>query len=707
MQTPKLPLLAFALAASSLFTAPLSAQVRITEYMYSGTGGEFVELTNLGAAPVSLTGWSLDDDSALAGVVDLSPLGILAPGQSAVVVEAPTASFAADWGLSGVPLLQKIGAGFGRNDAIVIFDAAGGLADVLIYGDQDFPGSIRTLNRSGHGCLETLGTNDIFDWVLAASGDVHGSFVSAGGDVGSPGNYTSPSCVVSYDASLSEVRIAQPGADTDESFELFGSGSLAGLSYVVLDGAGTVDQVIDLSAAAFTPMGYLVGAEATYSLGTPGLVTALDFDELGAFTHLLAADFSAATGTDLDVNDDGALDSTPWTNLVDAVGFDGGLAGGNTYAPGVGPDAGATASLAIRCPGGWRVGSADPLAGEDTPGLANDCPPPTFDARLSEIRTDNDGTDINEYFELSGSGSLEGVWYVVLGDDSTDISGIVEAAIDLTGSGIGPSGLFVGAESTFDLGAADLVVDLPFENDDNVTHMLVRDFTGVLGQDLDVDDDGILDVTPWLAVLDSVALIDDPDFSLGGFVYSNVQLGPVLLGAPAHVALCSGGPWQVGNADGTDVDSPGLVNTCGGLGLRYCAANPNSSGVPARMSASGSTSVAANDFTLECFDMPTVSPTNIFNYFVIGSATAFVPLAVGQGDLCVGGMIGRYRGPGQVTNAGMTGSAMVTIDLGALPPPLSGGIAGGETWYFQNFYRDLNPAATANLSDALAVTFTP
>ena len=707
MKTPKQPLLALVLAASALSTAPLAAQVRITEYMYSGAGGEFVELTNLGATAVNLSGWSLDDDSALAGVVDLSPLGILASGQSAVVVEVPTATFEADWGLSGVPLLQKTAAGFGRNDAIVIFDAAGGLADVLIYGDQDFPGSIRTLDRSGHGCLDTLGTNNIFDWALAASGDVHASYVSAGGDVGSPGTYTSPSCVVSYDASLSEVRIAQPGADIDESFELSGSGSLVGLSYVILDGAGIVAQAIDLGAAAFSPMGYLVGAEATYSLGTPDLVTTLDFDDLGAFTHLLAADFSAAAGTDLDVNDDGVLDSTPWSNLVDALGFDGGLAGGNTYAPGVGPDAGATASLAILCPGGWRVGSADPTAGEDTPGMTNDCPPPTFDARLSEIRTDNDGTDINEYFELSGSGSLDGVWYVVLGDGGGDISGVVEAAIDLSGSGIGPSGLFVGAESTFDLGAADLVVDLPFENDDNVTHMLVRDFTGVLGQDLDVDDDGALDVTPWLTILDSVALIDDLDFTLGGFVYSNVQLGPVLLGAPAHVALCSGGPWQVGNADGTDVDSPGLANNCGGLGLRYCAANANSSGVPARMGASGSTSVAANDFTLECFDMPTVSPTTIFNYFVIGSATTFIPFAVNQGNLCVGGMIGRYRGPGQVTNAGMTGNAMVTIDLGILPPPLSGGIAGGETWYFQNFYRDLNPMATANLSDGLAVTFRP
>ena len=53
---------------------PAAAQdsVRITEWMYKGNFAEFLELTNLGASPVDLAGWSLDDDSDTPGTVDLS-----------------------------------------------------------------------------------------------------------------------------------------------------------------------------------------------------------------------------------------------------------------------------------------------------------------------------------------------------------------------------------------------------------------------------------------------------------------------------------------------------------------------------------------------------------------------------------------------------------------------------------------------------------
>ena len=67
--------------------------------------------------------------------------------------------------------------------------------------------------------------------------------------------------------------------------------------------------------------------------------------------------------------------------------------------------------------------------------------------------------------------------YIVIGDVSTN-SGVVEAVVDLSGSSIPANGLFVAAEDTFTLGVADLVVNLNFENSDNVTHLLVTGFTG-------------------------------------------------------------------------------------------------------------------------------------------------------------------------------------------------------------------------------------
>ena len=39
--------------------------IRITEFMYSGNGDEFIELTNTTSNPISLAGWSLDDGSAM------------------------------------------------------------------------------------------------------------------------------------------------------------------------------------------------------------------------------------------------------------------------------------------------------------------------------------------------------------------------------------------------------------------------------------------------------------------------------------------------------------------------------------------------------------------------------------------------------------------------------------------------------------------
>lgn len=121
---------------------------------------------------------------------------------------------------------------------------------------------------------------------------------------------------------------------------------------------------------------------------------------------------------------------------------------------------------------------------------------------ISEIRIDQPSTDNDEYFELAGAPgtSLDGLTYVVLGD-GTGGSGVVEAVVDLTGLVIPASGYFVAAESSFSLGTADLTTTLNHENDDNVTFFLVEGFTGANADDLDINDDGALDVTPWTAAL--------------------------------------------------------------------------------------------------------------------------------------------------------------------------------------------------------------
>lgn len=166
---------------------------------------------------------------------------------------------------------------------------------------------------------------------------------------------------------------------------------------------------------------------------------------------------------------------------------------------------------------------------------------------INELRSDQPGGDDDEFFELAGPPglSLDDLTYIVLGDPG---SGAVEFALPLAGNSIGASGYFVAAEMTFTLGVADLTTDLIFENSDNVTHMLVTNFTGAQGDDLDIDDDGVLDSTPWDAIVDLIAVIEEdnpptdteyhygppavgPDTSTGGsFMPSHITRCPDITG---------------------------------------------------------------------------------------------------------------------------------------------------------------------------------
>ncbi len=178
---------------------PSNAIVRITEYMYSGANGEFIEVTNLDAAAVDMTGWSCDDSNRIQGTFPIGAIGVLQPGESAIITESTEAAFRTAWGLA--PAVQIVGEmgvlvgnNLGRNDEINIYDAAGVLVDRLTYGDQTFPGTIRTQNFSGWPCNFVVGANDIENWLLSSPADAQNSFASTGGDVGSPGGFVLDPC---------------------------------------------------------------------------------------------------------------------------------------------------------------------------------------------------------------------------------------------------------------------------------------------------------------------------------------------------------------------------------------------------------------------------------------------------------------------------------------------------------------------------------
>lgn len=165
--------------------------VAITEWMYNPVGsvGEFVELTNFGPTAVDFTGWSYDDDSRQPGSESLSAFGTVASGESVVFTEASASDFRTAWGLdSSVKVIGGVSNNLGRNDEINIYDASNNLVDRLTFGDQNFPGTIRTQGVSGEPLSEAaIGANNPSLWHLASVGDAEGAYASIGNDIGSPG----------------------------------------------------------------------------------------------------------------------------------------------------------------------------------------------------------------------------------------------------------------------------------------------------------------------------------------------------------------------------------------------------------------------------------------------------------------------------------------------------------------------------------------
>lgn len=182
-----------ATAIAALFAAAgaASADVFITEWLYSGSSGEFVELYV--TAQTDFTGWTYDDDSAdPAQGYDLSGAGLVDAGTFVIFTEALASVFIADWNLGAavangdVIVLELVTNNLGRNDQINIFDGTDTLVDRLTFGDQNIPGTIRTQDVSGNTDPSNWGANDVSQWFFSALGDGV-SYTSAQGDLGNPG----------------------------------------------------------------------------------------------------------------------------------------------------------------------------------------------------------------------------------------------------------------------------------------------------------------------------------------------------------------------------------------------------------------------------------------------------------------------------------------------------------------------------------------
>ena len=172
-----------ALAAAAIASTAAQSQVVITEWMYKGGVGEFVEFTNLGSTAIDFSNWSYDDDSRIAGVFSLAGLGTVAAGESVIITETDADVFRADWGLGlNVKVLGNYTNNLGNGDEINLYNGTQ-LVDRLTYSK-----TLQTADVSGHATsLSALGANNVSLWSLSSVGDVEGSWRSVAGTIGSPG----------------------------------------------------------------------------------------------------------------------------------------------------------------------------------------------------------------------------------------------------------------------------------------------------------------------------------------------------------------------------------------------------------------------------------------------------------------------------------------------------------------------------------------
>ncbi len=160
------------------------------------------------------------------------------------------------------------------------------------------------------------------------------------------------------------------------------------------------------------------------------------------------------------------------------------------------------------------------------------CAPTTLEPKINEFSASTTGTDV-EYVEVFGSAGTDYSAYTIL-----EIEG------DATNFGIVDEVIQVGTTDASGFWLQNLAAN-SLENG-TLSLLLVKDFTGALNSDLDTNNDGVFDETPWSLIADGVSVND------GG-------VDDMTYGIPSLSAYYDGLPFAPGGAsrfpDGADTES--------------------------------------------------------------------------------------------------------------------------------------------------------
>ncbi len=418
--------------------------------IYNGTesavdlaaGGYTLELYSNGAASAS-------QSVALSGTIAVGDVYVLAHGSADAAI------------LAQADLISNAVINFNGDDAIVL-RKAGAVIDAFgqigVDPGTEWPGGgvDDTLRRKSHICAGDTNATDAFDASVEWDTFPINTFDGLGAHTADCDGGSEPA-----DPLLNEFVFNHVGTDTHEYVEVVGDPNTdySAFTIVGIEGDGTGSGVVDnvITVGTTNAEGYWV----TDFFG--------DAFENGTITVLLVEGFSGATGVDLDADNNGVLDTTPWERIVDDFAVsDGGASdvtysavvlapgfGGNPFTPGGAsriPDASDTDSA-----NDWMVNDFDgeglpgfsgtPVSGEafNTPGATNVAVPtgPATGVIINELDSDTPGTDELEFVELydggAGNTALDGL-VVVFYNGSSDVS---YAAFDLDGFTTDANGYFL------------------------------------------------------------------------------------------------------------------------------------------------------------------------------------------------------------------------------------------------------------------------
>ncbi|HET7009946.1 MAG TPA: hypothetical protein VFI11_04155, partial [Anaerolineales bacterium] len=266
---------------------------------------------------------------------------------------------------------------------------------------------------------------------------------------------------------------------------------------------------------------------------------------------------------------------------------------------------------------------------------------------LNEFSASTVGTDV-EYIEIFGQAGTDYSAYTIL-----EIEG------DTTGSGIVDEVIAVGSTDAAGLWLGSLPAGA-LENG-TLSLVLVRDFTGALNADLDTNNDGVFDVTPWSLLADTVAV---SDAGAGDLTYGSPTLGPNYDGLST---FAPGGASRIPDGFDTDAASDWVRNDFDLAGIPGFTGSPtagealNTPGAPNAVfvpppvvMACGGPLTALEGFAASLDVSATDADGTVIDILING----ITPLDPGTISLS-----------GLVPAGGVGGTATATVNVAAATPP--------------------------------------